>query len=173
MAEKVMVFIDGSYVFYASKRFKKGWRVDFHKLVTALVGPERDLVRPYFYTGIAVPPSPSQVRFHQALEYLGFNVVSRPLKKSRDHWIARGVEAALVTDFLGLAARNAYDTAILVSGDSDYLSAVDEVKRLGKRVEIAGFSHDVDEQLKRIADRFHMLERLAPDIGFLESEKTQ
>ncbi len=172
MAEKVIVFIDGSYMFHASQRIKRGWKIDYHKLVTTVLGPSRTLVRVYFYTGIAVPPPPAQVRFHQALKYLGFSVVTKPLRKRGEVWVEKGVEVALVTDLIGLAIRNAYDTAILVSGDSDYMSALDEVKRLGKRVEVAAFESDVAPEMKVIGDRLIMLERLMGELTFSVESKT-
>ena len=168
-----MVFVDGSYVFHASRRYKQGWRIDYHRLVRILTGSERTLVRVYFYTSISVPPSPSQVKFHQALGYLGFQVVAKPLKKSGERWVERGVEVALATDLLGFAIRNAYDTAILISGDLDYLPAVEEVKRLGKRVEIAGFSGDVGAEMKSIGDRFIGLEILADKITLSADASTE
>lgn len=44
----------------------------------------------------------------------------------------KGIDVALVVDMLCMAFRNAYDVAILVGGDSDYRTAVEEIKRWGK-----------------------------------------
>jgi len=161
-----MVFVDGSYLFHACRRFKPGWKIDHYKLVTRLVGPNRTLIRAYFYTGVLVPPSQAQVGFHRALTNLGFSVVTRPLKERGITTVEKGIEAALVTDFLGSAFRNAYDTAILISGDSDFLPAVDEVKRLGKRVEVAAFTETVSEQMRMTSDRFHGLEGFEQEASF-------
>ena len=40
----------------------------------------------------------------------------------------------LASDLLMDAAENNYDTAILVSGDSDFKYSIDKVKQFGKRV---------------------------------------
>jgi len=77
----------------------------------------------------------------------------------------------LVTDMLSMAFKNAYDVAILVSGDNDYVGAVEEIKRLGKRVEIASFEHNIKDNtkfispdLKMIADKFISLDQLKDQI---------
>jgi NYN domain len=46
----------------------------------------------------------------------------------------KGVDAALVTDLLSLAWQRAYDVAVLVSGDSDYIPAVEYVQSQGLKV---------------------------------------
>jgi uncharacterized LabA/DUF88 family protein len=84
----------------------------------------------------------------------------------------KGSDVALVTDLLGLAFRNAYDTAVLVSGDSDYLGAVEEVKRFGKRVEVVAFDSAIAAELKSAADRYISLENIAESIE-LAREKPQ
>lgn len=46
----------------------------------------------------------------------------------------KGVDAALVTDLLSLAWQQAYDVAVLVSGDADYVPAVEYVQSQGLKV---------------------------------------
>ncbi len=46
----------------------------------------------------------------------------------------KGVDAALVTDLLSLAWQRAYDVAVLVSGDADYIPAVEYVQSQGLKV---------------------------------------
>jgi uncharacterized LabA/DUF88 family protein len=46
----------------------------------------------------------------------------------------KGVDAALVTDLLSLAWQRAYDVAVLVSGDADYIPAVEYVQEQGLKV---------------------------------------
>ncbi len=46
----------------------------------------------------------------------------------------KGVDAALVTDLLSLAWQRAYDVAILVSGDADYIPAIEYVQSQGLKV---------------------------------------
>jgi uncharacterized LabA/DUF88 family protein len=53
-----------------------------------------------------------------------------PLRSSPE----KGVDAALVTDLLSLAWQRAYDVAVLVSGDADYVPAVEYVQSQGLKV---------------------------------------
>lgn len=58
----------------------------------------------------------------------------------------KGVDAALVTDLLSLAGQRAYDVAVLVSGDADYIPAVEYVQSQGLKVINAAWSaqgHDL------------------------------
>ncbi len=59
---------------------------------------------------------------------------------------------------LSLAYKNAYDTAILISGDSDFHEVIEEVQRQGKVVEVAFFERECSQVLKEVADKFIPLE---------------
>ena len=48
--------------------------------------------------------------------------------------VEKGVDAALVTDLLSLAWQQAYDVAVLVSADADYIPAVEYVQAQGLKV---------------------------------------
>jgi len=168
---KVMVFLDGSNIFWSLRRHNL--KIDFYKLVSTLVG-DRFLVRPYYYSSVSVPPNQRQIAFYQALKYQGFHVVTKPLvfrqTKNQEILTEKGVDLSLATDFLVSAFRNLYDTAILVSGDDDYAPVIDEVKRLGKTVEVAAFSSDAGSQIRNAADKFIPLENLKDEI-LLETSK--
>src|SRR5205823_992680 len=43
----------------------------------------------------------------------------------------KGVDAAIVTDMLSLAWQNAYDVAVLVSSDADFVPAVERIQTQG------------------------------------------
>lgn len=192
--ERVMVFIDGSNMFWAARA--RGFYIDYVKLTNLLVGTNRRLVRPYYYCAIGVPPTRNQISFHDKLKYSGFTVITKPLKRrvskarllavfdpNNQQWNEKqvrelvkvekdeekGVDVALVTDMLSMAYKNAYDTAILVGGDEDYLSTLKDIKLVPKRVEIAAFSDTdtnkpprwittISREMKMIADRFYPLE---------------
>ncbi len=162
--DRVMVFIDGSNLFWTSRTFKPGYRVDYEKLVKELAG-NRNLIRPYFYSAHGVPPNDVQIKFHHRLKYLGFSVVTRPLRQRGGKWVEKGVDVALVTDLLGMAFRNIYDIAIIVSGDKDMEGAIEEVKKLGKRVEVAAFEHAVAGETRMLADKFIPLDKIADKIA--------
>ena len=157
--ERVMVFIDGSNLFWSCRRHPTipSFKADIIKIIEILV-ENRRLIRPYYYTAVGVPPTNGQIKFHHKLKYSGVTVVSRPLRRRGSSWTEKGVDVALVIDLLAMAYRNVYDTAIIVSGDKDFEGAVEEVKRLRKIVEIACFEHVISEDLKMAADKFISLD---------------
>lgn len=143
--------------------------MDYDKLVEALVR-DRRLVRPYYYCSLSVPPRPQQEKFIKKLKTLRFTIVNKPLKRRGDTYVEKGVDVALVTDLLSMAYRNAFEIAMVVSGDNDLLGAIEEVKRLGKRVEIAAFASATGADMKTCGDDFIDLEKIAESIQ-LKSEE--
>lgn len=114
---------------------------------------------------------------------------NHPIKLSRDEWVAKvgqecadkfistfggsiddytekGVDVQIAVDMLELAFVNAYDTAILVSGDGDFAGLVKSIKRLGKRVEVAYVEGRPAFHLNQECDVFIPLEK-----KFLQSIK--
>ena len=53
----------------------------------------------------------------------------------------KGVDVQLAVDLLVGAYENTYDTAILLSSDTDLIPAIKKAKELGKAVEYIGFAH--------------------------------
>jgi len=177
---RVMVFIDGSNLHHAIARYREknaqihpNYQIDYEKLIHELVRG-RKLVRVYFYGSKNVQPNPLQESFYAKLERLGFDVTVKPLKsrtrkcknceyKHQTH-IEKGVDVALVTDLLAFGFRGGYDAAIIVSGDNDFLRAIEEVKRLPKRVEIACFGDSISQETQRKADEFIPLDTLVNKI---------
>ena len=159
---KVAIFIDGSNLFYACKIFSKEYEVNMLKLKDFLAG-DRELLRAYFY-GSFNPQKPEQIKFHHFLQENGFTVRITPLRRRGDKLVEKGADVRLVTDMLALGLRGAFDTAVLVSGDSDFIDAIEEIKRAGIRVEIAMFEKAIGSELRRRADKFISLDRVADEI---------
>lgn len=141
--KRVMLFIDGSNFYHAVKQICGKASVDFAKLVSALVGPGRDLVRVYYYNApvnaLEVPEQYSrQQRFLSALRRLDyFEVKLGRLVRRPNGMVEKGVDVRLATDMVAAGLRDRYDVAVLVSGDGDFADAVQIVKDAGKHVEVA------------------------------------
>jgi uncharacterized LabA/DUF88 family protein len=71
--------------------------------------------------------------------------------------VEKGIDIMLATDLLHYCWKDFYDVAILVSGDSDFVYAVQTVKNLGKFVEVAYFETAISRELLEIADDRHLL----------------
>lgn len=61
----------------------------------------------------------------------------------------KGVDVHLATDMVSMA--NIYDTAILISGDQDFLPAVQAVKNMGKNVTVAVFGENGTTTLRSVS----------------------
>jgi len=167
--EKVMIFIDGSNLLRSWMTMFPGEKINMLKLKDELTN-KRKLIRPCFYGSIHPKKFNQERPFHDFLQYNGFLTVIIPLRRRGETYIEKGVDVALVTDMLSQAYNNAYDTAILVSGDQDYLKAIDRIKDLGKRIEIAYFESDEPDKpnlcgkMRRAADNFIDLCKLKKKI---------
>lgn len=152
--EKVMVFVDVRNVLGAMGDDLKYCRIDFNGLIKNLTS-ERHLIRPYAYDGHCCTDG-SDEGFHNYLRRCGCTV-----RLSNVHHIGagqKGVDVDLATDMILFACRNHYDVAILVSGDGDFIPAVEKVKDMGKRVEIACFENTINDGLRLSADVYHDLD---------------
>ena len=74
-------------------------------------------------------------------------------------YVEKGVDIDLAADMLRLAYNNAYDTAIIVTGDGDFVSAVNGVKDMGKHVENANFSDGKGYHIRTACDKFISLDK--------------
>ena len=59
------------------------------------------------------------------------------LQPKGNTYIEQGVDVQLAVNMIEFAYRDIYDTATLISGDSDFVSAIQFVKDLGKHIELA------------------------------------
>ena len=62
------------------------------------------------------------------------------------------VDVRIAADLVGMAHRNEYDVAYLLSADGDFVPAVEEAKRFGKRV--FAVSAQQGRQLAKAVDAF-------------------
>jgi len=82
-------------------------------------------------------------------------VIEKPLKARFDpstrsnRYVEKGVDVALATDLIGMAWEDAYDVAIIISGDGDYAGAVGKVMGKGRNVEVACFRGTLSRDLKQ------------------------
>lgn len=154
-----MIFIDGSNLFRTCESLTPPIRPDILKLRDLLVSGRRH-IRTYYFCSIGNPPSESQVKFLDKLKTFHIDVIMKQLKyrgQSTDGkpiYVEKGVDVALVTTMLSMAFTNAFDIAVLVGGDNDYKQAVEEVKRAGRRVEIAFFEGAIGRDFKFCGDDY-------------------
>lgn len=129
---RVMVFIDGSNLFYAASHLNI--EIDYVKLLHFLTAHDR-LVHVFFYTGYD-PTDSNQYRFLQWMSYSGFRVITKAVTQSSDGTKKANLDVEIAVDMIRLAQH--CDTAVLVSGDGDFVYVVDAIAMKGVRVEVVG-----------------------------------
>jgi uncharacterized LabA/DUF88 family protein len=163
--KRICIFIDGSNLYFALKRNSKMTRVDYFQLSLALAGPERQLVRTYYYNAVFDPvqfpdKAKSQQSFLDSLDRTPFLDLrlGRIVQNREGHRVEKGVDVRMASDMVYYAARNFFDTAVVVTEDQDFAPAVALVKEFGKHVELAVFPDAQNKEMVRVADRVLNLE---------------
>jgi uncharacterized LabA/DUF88 family protein len=164
----VAVFIDGNNLFHAARFHNLD--IDYNKLLRVLLGDGR-LLRAFFYTGVDAGAERQQ-GFLLWMRRNGFRVVQKELKTFFDGTRKANLDVEIAVDMLSLAGR--YDTAVLVSGDEDFVYAVNAVAYKGCRVEVAGFRSNTAPKLIDVADYFidlgEIADRVKKDISQIGRE---
>ncbi len=164
---KVALFFDGKNFYTAFKRHAPNSDIDYDKLAKwltyAVSDGKGELVGAYYYTGYSPPDKTGPTSFKDFLEgldlQLGYFVKREPRvpRKARcrkcgfEHAYSaeKRVDTRLVADMIQLAAVDAYDAAVLLSGDQDFVPAVEAANALGKRVYVATWpSSGVSQELR-------------------------
>ncbi len=161
MADRVMIFIDGSNLYHSLKNYFGRTDLDMGRFCGKLVG-RRQLIRVYYYNAkVGIKQEPERYKHQQAF----FAGVARiPYTELRlghlvyNNWpnvppYEKGTDVQLATDMITHNFKNNYDVAILVAGDNDYVGAIQAVKDNGKHVEVALFGKEgTSRQLRSVAD---------------------
>ena len=155
---RVAIFIDGANLFYALLQL--GIEIDYAKLLSYLTAGSR-LLRCLFYTGVD-PTNEKQQGFLVWMRHNGYRVIAKPLVHLPDGTKKANLDVEIAVDMLGLV--NAYDTAVLVSGDGDLAYAVNAVSYRGARVEVMSLRSMTSDSLINVCDRYTDLEGIKADI---------
>jgi uncharacterized LabA/DUF88 family protein len=75
-------------------------------------------------------------------------------------YAVKGDDIHIATDMIVLASKNAYDTAILVSGDGDFVPAVLAVQEMGKRVENYYFKSGHSWHLRQTCNKSMLMDKI-------------
>ena len=164
MEDRVAIFIDGSNLYHALRANLGRFNVNFAEFVGKLCGSRR-LFRTYYYN-VLQDPTQRPDAYREQQEFLDIlrktpymEVRLGSIKMAQGIPVEKGVDVMLATDLLYFAWNDFYDTAVLVSGDSDFAYALQAIKNMGKHVEVAYFESGISRDLLDIADNRHLLNR--------------
>lgn len=172
-SERVSIFIDGSNLYHNFKGLGIQ-RIDFQKLVDRLVG-NRQLVLVFYYNAsldisMNLETYWKQQKFFDELRKLpSFKVVLCKLRryKKEDKTTAyevKGDDVHLTVDIISGAYEDTFDTAIIVSGDEDFIPALKKVQELGKKVENAYFIASASSALKSSSNSSICINQIIKEI---------
>ncbi len=155
---RVAIYFDGKNFFEALKSYDPTLGIDFERFAAwvteAVGGPQATFVGAYYYTGFssdpAIGPLEKGARLAEFLDYLSFargffvrreprvlrSTVCKNCKTTYEYTEEKRVDTRMVADLIHYAAVNAFDVAVLASGDDDFVPAVEAVAELGKQVYI-------------------------------------
>ncbi len=68
--------------------------------------------------------------------------------------IEKGVDVRLAVDMVAFAAKNLYETAVIISGDGDFAHAIQYIKDMGKHVELVYLPAAKVYRLRQVCDKF-------------------
>lgn len=154
---KTICFIDNSNIF--AGQLDNNWRIDWVKFYRKI---ERDgpIWQTYFFASENDQPRDVQSDFYNFLKSklrweielygLGMKATRCNFCGKYSHYkTEKGVDVGLATKMLILGVNRSFDTAVLVSGDRDYLETVKYIKSLGLRVEIIAWRRSLSNEMEK------------------------
>jgi|GEM_PF-1740049 len=151
--ERVSVFLDVRNVLEEVRR--RGFLIDYAELKNVAVSG-RHLVEATAFDGrIYTAERDTTKPFHDVLMHSGWGL---DLREIFDTEHQKEVDVALAARLMAGAVDDSYDTAVIISGDRDFIPAIEYVRALGKRIEIMSYERSLAVQMRRVADRVTILD---------------
>ncbi len=157
---RAAIFIDGSNLYHNLKRY--GIKATFEEIISK-IETRREIVDVFYYTAL-LDKSVDEKRYSEHKKFLdklklisNFHVVLCNLRKiiiddgSAD-FALKGDDVHLAVDVVKGSYENLYDVAIIVSGDADFIPAIELAKRNGKKVVNAFFPKSSSYLLRNCCD---------------------
>ncbi|HLC75294.1 MAG TPA: NYN domain-containing protein [Candidatus Nanoarchaeia archaeon] len=149
-------------------------KIDYKNLIDNITDGT-DFIRGYFYDSVDEPLDSRKQSFFDFLRSLGVTIVTKKLRhksieckhcKTKDVNVPyqKGVDVALVTEVMSLANEGAYEIAIIISGDNDFVDAVNYIKSKGLKVWVVSFINSLGEDTMRCADKVIQLDKIFDSI---------
>ncbi len=168
---RIAVFVDGANLFYA-ERDRLGWRVDLQKLLE-WIASRGTVTDAMYYTGVIEPVEVRFAAFLHALPHLGFSVVTKPAKALVHHSgetsFKANLDVEIVLDMFTML--EAFDMAVLVSGDGDFRRPLELLRTRGKQFLVISTAGTMARELREIAGR-HFVD-LRDIRGSVEQTRTE
>jgi uncharacterized LabA/DUF88 family protein len=169
--ERAIIIIDGNNFYNRKKelgvRKHPLQKFNYHRLAEWLL-EGRILTHAGYYIGVvrALPgdthgqqlrSKQQQLFAHLSNPSQGYQVVRGMLMKAGGIYHEKGVDVRMAVDLVTGACEDTYDTAIIISSDTDLVPAIQLVRNKGKKVIYVGFSHRPTYALQKNADESRLI----------------
>lgn len=151
MSERILTLIDGSNFYHRLRelQFVDILKFDYQAFANFLVQKRRQVANRYYIGAVREESdNPTSHRLMRSQRILtgnlrkyGWETVFGHMLKNDGVYHEKGVDVLMAVDLVAGAYEDEYDTAILVSSDTDLIPALQKVRSKGKKVEYIGFSH--------------------------------
>jgi uncharacterized LabA/DUF88 family protein len=149
---KVAVFIDAANIIHCYE--DTGWKIDLKKLKKYFES-KCTLVGIYYYSAF-FEESSSQKSFFEMLSRKGYILRVKKIRKITNSDGTITLKGNCDTDIVvdAVSIMNGYDTAVVMSGDSDFVSLVNLLRGSGKQVIIVSTRGHVAKDLIQAANHY-------------------
>ncbi len=147
MKNKAIFFIDGFNVYHAiaNKKYSKYKWLNYRQLAECFLSPKNETLEDiYYFTAYAhwnKEKHKRQKKYVQALKFHGINVVFGKFKKVTRDCLAdckkkyetfeeKETDVNIAIYLMKLAFQDEFDTAYIISGDSDLVPAIEQIKTM-------------------------------------------
>jgi len=157
------VFVDGGYLAAILKAEHEEPRISFDKLSDIVAGPEYERLRTYFYYCMPYQsdsPSPEEkVRYSRTQGWLlhlqrlpRFEVRLGKLERRGNSFEQKRVDVLLSVDLVRMSWDHQIQKAVLITGDSDFVPAVQAAKDAGVLVHLYYSEESAHHELRDACD---------------------
>jgi len=173
--KRVAVFIDGSNLYFKLRTLiphKMDFiRYRYNELIKGMLTADERLVYCGYYVGVVRDTKKSrdlektadliqnQQKLFEQLRHQQIEIVKGYLLERDGKFFEKGVDVRLAVDIVTMAQAKKYDTAIVVSSDTDLIPAMKAAQTMKREVVHVGFEHQPSLSLIRNADRSRLVGR--------------
>jgi len=176
--ERIIVLLDGSNFYHRLKDRELNFKnlLEFnYKEFAKWLAEKRKIVACIYYVGLVRkeagnPKSEklasNQQRLFAYLKNQSWEIKTGYMMKHDKDYKEKGVDVKLAVDILDFAYQDKYDTAIVISSDTDLIPAISRVRELKKKIEYIGFAHRPSFGMQRYANISRLLTKSDLEIFF-------
>lgn len=174
--KRIIIFIDARNIKSSQDNFNKQYKDNFvfgYREMMRFFSTKYDVIRGYFYDGASHESQQTfkRIGFYNELRNLGITLRLKEIDVTSPNASQKGVDIFLTSDMISLAYEDAYDIAVILSGDGDYTALVDLVKSKGKKVWVVSFEESLSHSLRNCADKILLINRMLPTFRRIHTDK--